>query len=84
LSKKNKFETIFKSYTKLYWKYKYIILSNLLNNIFVNNKICFIENNSYKITQKIKCKGTKQIFSSDTDFFKSEYYPNEVHKNKYK
>ena len=63
---------------------KYIILLNIFNNIFVNNKICFIEKYSYNITQKIKCKGTKQIFSSDTDFFKSEYYPNEVHKNKYK
>ena len=63
---------------------KYIILLNFFNNIFVNNKISFIEYNSYNITLKIKGTGTKKIFSSETSFFKREYYPNEVHINGYK
>jgi len=63
---------------------KYIILLNFFNNIFVNNKISFIEYNTYNITLKIKGIDNKNIFYSDTTFFKSEYYPNEVYINGYK
>ena len=59
---------------------KYIILLNLFNNIFVNNKVSLIEYNFYNITLKIKGIGTKKIFSSN-DLYKSEYYPDEVYIN---
>ena len=62
---------------------KYIILLNLFNNIFVNNKISFIEYNSYNITLKIKGTGTKKIFTSFSNF-PSNSYPDEVHINGYK
>ena len=61
---------------------KYIILLNLFNNIFMNNKIYVIEYKSYNITLKIKGIGIKQIFSSDS-FFQSKYYPNEIYINGY-
>ena len=60
---------------------KYIILLNLLKNIFVNNKFSYIGYNSYTITLKIKGIGTKKIFYSDTDYFSSNSYPNEVYIN---
>ena len=63
---------------------KYILLLNLLCNILANNKVNSIEYNSYSITLKIKGIGNKQIFSSDTSYFKSEYYPNEISINGYK
>ena len=58
-----------------------LLLLNLFKKIFVYNKISDFEYNSYNITLKIKGTGNKQIFSSHTDFFKSEYYPNEVYIN---
>ena len=61
---------------------KYIILLNLFNNIFMNNKISLIEYTSYNITLKIKGIGTKKVFSSDISF-KNKYYPNEVYINGY-
>ena len=60
---------------------KYIILLNLFNNIILNNKISLVEYKSYNITLKIKGTGTKKIFSSDTFYFKTEYYPNQVYIN---
>ena len=62
---------------------KLIILLNLFNNIIVNNKISFIEYNSYNITLKIKGIGTKNIFSSDSNYC-SKYHPDEVYINGYK
>ena len=62
---------------------KYIILLNLFNNIFVNNKISLIEYNSYNITLKIKGSGIKKVFSSEREF-KNEFYPDEVYINGYR
>ena len=61
---------------------KYIILLNLFNNIFMNNKISLIEYTSYNITLKIKGIGNKQIFCSWYQF-QNKYYPNEVYINGY-
>ena len=61
---------------------KYIILLNLFNNIFMNNKISLIEYTSYNITLKIKGIGNKKVFSSDS-LFRNKYYPNEVYINGY-
>ena len=47
---------------------KYIILLNLFNNIFMNNKISLIEYTSYNITLKVKGIGTKKVFCSSSDF----------------
>ena len=57
---------------------KYIILLNLIYNIFAYNKISLIEYKSYYISLKIKGTGTKRVFSSLSDTFKVEYYPDEV------
>ena len=56
---------------------KCIILLNLFNTIFVNNRIHLIE---YNITLKIKGTGTKYIFSSNSKF-PNESYPDEVYIN---
>ena len=63
---------------------KYIILLNLFINIILNNKISLIKFKSYNIILKIKGTGTKNIFTSETNNFKREYYPKEVHINGYK
>ena len=60
---------------------KYIILFNIFNNIFVNNKISLIEYNYYNINLKIKGIGTKKIFSSHSEFIN---HPDEVYINGYK
>ena len=56
---------------------KCIILLNLFNTIFVNNRIHLIE---YNITLKNKGTGTKYIFSSNSKF-PNESYPDEVYIN---
>ena len=60
---------------------KYIILLNLFNNIFVNNKVFLIEYNYYNITLKIKGNGNKNIFFSNSSLFPKSNYPDEVHIN---
>ena len=57
---------------------KYILILNVLNNIFSKNVISLIKFDSSKIILTIKRSGDIMIFSSETNFFKTEYYPDEV------
>ena len=59
---------------------KYIIIVNLLNNVFINNKISLFEYKSNKITLKIRGIGDKQIFYSGSEF---KYHPNEEYINEH-
>ena len=60
---------------------KYIIILNLFTNIFVNNKFCFNEYNSYNITLKIKGIGKRQILTEYDYIFERDYYPDKVYIN---
>ena len=57
----------------------YILLVNLFDIIFSKNILFFIQfSSSNKITLKVKESGTRMIFSSETNFFDTNYYPDEV------
>ena len=59
---------------------KIIIVINLFIVTFPNNKLNLMELHSSKITLKIEGNGTKNVFSSDSDY-NATYYPDEVYIN---
>ena len=57
----------------------YILLVNFFDIIFSKNILFFIQfSSSNKITLKVNESGTRMIFSSETNYFDTKYYPDEV------
>ena len=57
----------------------YILLLHFFNIIFSKNTLLFIPfSSSNKITLKVEKSGTRMVFSSETNYFDTRYYPNIV------